>query len=189
MLQRTADPRTEDTIVYELLRTSRGATTGEVVGRATFHGGRTRVDAPEAIAIAVEELLGRAFVDRVQADERPRGYRRSGHGIVDMLVPGMAEHFIARMRGLWLSYPDGSVVTARPPGRHDLAPQPAAPTRSELAESNPPVTDPAVRRASLAAADRSFGVRSLVRAHAPEDGRRPDVPSGPLSRTDCGWVV
>jgi hypothetical protein len=99
----------------------------------------------------------------------------------------MAEHFIARMRGLWLSYPDGSVVTARPPGRDDV--QPAAPIRSELAESNPPVTDPAVRRASLAAADRSFGVRSLVRAHAPEDGRRPDQPAGPLSRTDCGWVV
>jgi len=39
-----------------------------------------------AVRVAVEELLGRAFVDRVQADERPRGYRRSGQGIVDMLV-------------------------------------------------------------------------------------------------------
>ena len=79
------------------------------------------MDAPEAVSVAVLELLQRPFVDRVQADERPRGYRRSGRGIVDMLVPGMAEHFIARMRGLWLPYPDGTVVTAReatgPPDR------------------------------------------------------------------------
>ena len=62
---------------------------------------------------SLQQLVG-AHADRVQADERPRGYRRSGRGIVEMLVPGMAEHFIARLRGLWLSYPDGSVVTARP---------------------------------------------------------------------------
>src|SRR5918996_1324058 len=76
MIDQHADPRTEDTLVFELLR-------------------------------------GRAFVDRVRPDERPRGYRRTGRGIVDLLVPGMPEHFIARMRGLWLSYPDGSVITAR----------------------------------------------------------------------------
>jgi hypothetical protein len=193
MLQRTADPRTEDTIVFELLRTPRGASTPEVVGRAVFRGGRTRVDAPEAIAVAVEEQLSRAFVDRVQADERPRGYRRSGRGIVDMLVPGMPEHFIARMRGLWLSYPDGSVVTARE-STTEGAPH-AEPTRAsflpDLAESNPPVTDAAVRRSTLAAADRSLQARPLVRAHAPFDGLRPDeeVASGPVGRSDCGWVV
>ena len=114
MIDRTADPRTDDTLVYELVRTERGAADPEVVGRATFQGGRVVVEAPESVKVAVEEQLSRAFVDRIQADERPRGYRRSGRGIVEMLVPGMAEHFIARLRGLWLSYPDGSVVTARP---------------------------------------------------------------------------
>jgi hypothetical protein len=189
MLQRSADPRTEDMIVYELLRTARGASTPEVVGRAVFRGGQSQVDAPESIAIAVEELLARAFVDRVRADERPRGYRRSGRGIVDMLVPGMAEHFIARLRGLWLSYPDGSVVTARVAGAGD-GPQQEAPRASlaaDLAES-PPITDAAVRRGTLANADRQ--ARPLVRAHDPYDGLRPEEASGgPLSRSDCGWLV
>src|SRR6187399_2004388 len=107
------DPRTEDTLSYALLSTKRNAGEPTVVGHATFKNGTTIVDAPDAIRTAVEELLDRAFVDRVRADERPRGYRRTGHGIVDLLVPGMPEHFIARMRGLWLSYPDGSVITAR----------------------------------------------------------------------------
>jgi hypothetical protein len=192
MLQRTADPRTEDTIVFELLRTPRGASTPEVVGRATFRGGRSRVDAPEAVAVAVEELLSRAFVDRVQADERPRGYRRSGSGIVDLLVPGMAEHFIARMRGLWLSYPDGSVVTAREsvPEAGTHAEPPRASLLPDLAESNPQVTDAAVRRSTLAAADRSLQARPLVRAHAPLDGIRPEeIATGPVGRSDCGWLV
>ncbi len=113
MLKQPTDPRTEDTIVFELVRANRRTGDSEMVGRAIFAGGETRVDAPEAVSVAVLELLQRPFVDRVQADERPRGYRRSGRGIVDMLVPGMAEHFIARMRGLWLPYPDGTVVTAR----------------------------------------------------------------------------
>jgi hypothetical protein len=191
VIDRIADPRTEDRIVFELLRTPRGSAMPEPIGRATFQDGRTTVEAPEAVAIAVEELLARAFVDRIQADERPRGYRRSGRGIVDMLVPGMAEHFIARMRGLWLSYPDGSIVTAReaidarPPAGTATAP-------AERIEGGPPVTDPAVRRATLAAADRVLGTRPLVRPHAPEVGVRPEPEfpaTGPLSRTDCGWLV
>lgn len=186
MIDRTADPRTDDTLVYELLSTPRGATEPEVVGRATFHGGRSRVDAPEAVRVAVEELLSRAFVDRVQADERPRGYRRSGRGMVDMLVPGMAEHFIARLRGLWLSYPDGSVVTAR-----SAESASSLPTASDPSDAGSPVTDPRIRRATLVRADRLLGTRPLVRAHAPEDGTRPGqaLSTGPISRTDCGWVV
>lgn len=186
MIDRTADPRTEDTLVYELLRTARGATEPEVVGRATFRAGRTVVDAPDGIRIAVEELLERAFADRIQADERPRGYRRSGSGMVDMLVPGMPEHFIARLRGLWLSYPDGSVVTARPGsamGSVESVPEPS--------DTGSPVTDAQVRRTTLVSADRRLGTRPLVRTHAPEDGRRPEgeLPAtGPLNRTDCGWI-
>jgi hypothetical protein len=84
------DPRTEDTLVYELVRTDRASEKGETVGTATFSAGQSTVDAPESVAIAVRELLARGFVDRVKADERPRGYRRSGHGMVDMLVPGRA---------------------------------------------------------------------------------------------------
>src|SRR5687767_13272994 len=140
MLDRYADPRTEDVIVFELLRTARGEPEPTSAGRATFSNGRTSVDAPEAIKVAVEELLERAFVDRVQADERPRGYRRSGSGIVDMLVPGMAEHFIARLRGLWLSYPDGSVVTARPGSVMS-----SLPTVTDPSDTGSPVTDARVR--------------------------------------------
>lgn len=190
MIDRSADPRTEDTIVFELLRTAPGATSPEVVGRAIFRGGRSRVDAPDEVAVAVSEQLERAFVDRVQADERPRGYRRSGRGIVDMLVPGMPEHFIARLRGLWLSYPDGSVVTAREAA---IAPATGPPfPHPDLAEAGPPVTDPSVRRSTLAAADRTIGSRPLVRPNAPETGIRPEPTASaaqPVSRTDCGWLV
>lgn len=189
MLDRSADPRTEDVIVFELLRTERGAVEPTVVGRATFANGRTSADAPEAIKVAVEEQLERAFVDRVQADERPRGYRRSGSGIVDMLVPGMPEHFIARMRGLWLSYPDGSVVTARQgSGTSGIAAAESPP------ESAPPVTDPATRRSTLADADRAVNKRPLVQTHAPDTGIRPAGAlayrgTGPVGRSDCGWLV
>jgi hypothetical protein len=186
MIDRHADPRTDDTLVYELLVTRRGEAEPEVAGTATFRGGRSRVEAPEAIRVAVEELLSRAFVDRVEADERPRGYRRTRRGIVDMLVPGMAEHFIARLRGLWLSFPDGSVVTARAAGSVSSVPTIAEPT-----DAGPPVTDPRVRRATLVRADRLLGTRPLVRAHVPDDGTRPlaELASGPMSRTDCGWLV
>lgn len=183
MINRLGDPRTEDTIVYELLRTPRGSTAAEVAGRAIFRGGRVTVEAPESIRLAVEEQLNRAFVDRLQADERPRGYRRTGRGIVEMLVPGMAEHFIARMRGLWLSYPDGSVVTARAGIGAGAPTQPAV--RSEPAEA-PPMTDPAIRRGTLATTD--LASRPLTRSNAPQTGVRTDeAPS--VNRTDCGWLV
>jgi hypothetical protein len=189
MLDRQADPRTEDVIVFELLSTHRGASAPEVVGHATFQGGVSRVEAPDAVRIAVEELLARAFVDRVQADERPRGYRRSGRGMVDLLVPGMAEHFIARLRGLWLSYPDGSVVTAREAGVEAASRQ-----LPDVAEGGPPITDPTIRRESLRDADRTVNSGPLVRAHAPGTGLRPEgslghAGVGPVSRTDCGWLV
>lgn len=186
MIDRTSDPRTDDTLTYELLLTPRGATEPQVAGLATFRGGRSRVEAPDAIRVAIEELLSKAFVDRVQADERPRGYRRSGHAMVDMLVPGMAEHFMARLRGLWLSYPDGSVVTARAAGSVS-----SLPTASDPSDAGSPVTDPRIRRSTLVRADRLLGTRPLVRAHAPDDGTRPGhaLATGPVSRTDCGWLV
>ena len=114
MIDPIARLRTEDTIVYELLQGTKGSDRSTVVGTATFRDGESSIDAPEAVAVAVRELLARPFVDRVRADERPRGYRRSQRGQVDLLVPGMAEHFVARMRGLWLPYPDGTLITARP---------------------------------------------------------------------------
>ena len=189
MIDRQADPRTEDVIVFELLRTERGGAEPQVAGTATFRNGTTSVDAPEAIRVAVQELLDRAFVDRVQADERPRGYRRTGRGIVDMLVPGMAEHFIARLRGLWLSYPDGSVVTAR-----QRTGAGAALAVAEAGDAAPSVTDAATRRSTLAGADRAVNKSPLVRAHAPETGIRPARAlahrgTGPVGRSDCGWLV
>ena len=188
MIDRTADPRTEDRIAFDLLRTEQGGEP-QVVGTAVFRNGAATIEAPEAIRVAVEELLGRAFVDRVQADERPRGYRRSGHGIVDMLVPGMAEHFIARLRGLWLSYPDGSVVTAR-----QRTGASATIAVADSPDSAPPVTDAATRRSTLAGADRAVNKSPLVRSHAPETGIRPAQAlahrgTGPVGRSDCGWLV
>ena len=189
MIDRHADPRTDDTIVFELLSTARGSTELRMVGRATFRRGTASVEAPDAIRIAVEEQLARAFVDRVQADERPRGYRRSGRGMVDLLVPGMPEHFIARLRGLWLSYPDGSVVTAR----EASAGGSTAIELPDVVDIGPPVTDPSVRRGTLASAEQALGARPLVRPHPPVLGVRPNDdeahPDGPVRRTDCGWVV
>ena len=190
MLDPHADPRTEDTLAYDLLSIRSGDAEPDVVGRAIFSGGKVRVEAPEAIRIAVEELLARAFVDRVQADERPRGYRRSGQGIVEMLVPGMPEHFIARLRGLWLSYPDGTVVTARAAEGGSLT----AVTVPDSTDVGPPVTDARIRRATLTSADVTLGTRPLVRGHAPDTGIRPLGESAigsvePVGRTDCGWLV
>ena len=182
MLTQPTDPRTGDTIVFELQRANRRNGETETVGRAVFSDGKTRVEAPEAISVAVHELLQRPFVDRVQADERPRGYRRSGRGIVDMLVPGMAEHFIARMRGLWLPYPDGTVVTAR---EAVGAPLPSIAERVEMA---PSVTDPAVRRGTLAESAEILNARPLVKANDPLSGVRPSSERPDVSRTDCGWI-
>lgn len=184
MLDSHADPRTEDTLAYDLLQGRAGGDPA-VVGRATFRAGQVTIDAPENVRVAVEELLARAFVDRVQADERPRGYRRSGSGMVEMLVPGMPEHFIARMRGLWLSYPDGSVVTARAASGASLP----AVTAPDSTDVGPPVTDAVVRRATLAAADDTVGRRPLVLAHPPETGTRPAGVAPTVGRTDCGWLV
>ncbi len=186
MLDRPTDPRTEDRIVFELVSTDRASGAQTVIGSATFQDGRSLVDAPESVSVAVTDLLHRAFVDRVQADERPRGYRRSGRGMVDMLVPGMAEHFLARMRGLWLPYPDGTLVTAR-----ESAP-PMGPARlqdPEAAEAGPPVTDPSVRRASLAESNQILNVRPLVPANPPASGLRMVGERSDVNRTDCGWVV
>lgn len=187
MIDPIARLRTEDTIVYELLQGRQGGDSPEVVGTATFSDGASTIEAPEAVAVAIRELLARPFVDRVRADERPRGYRRSARGQVDLLVPGMAEHFVARMRGLWLPYPDGTLVTARPAtGRSATrAPRPAIP---EVSEEEAPVTDPAVRRASLAESSEVLSARPLVRANDPETGLRP-AEHRAVARTDCGWVT
>ena len=185
MIDRPTNPRTEDRIAFELIRTDRASGQAEVVGRATFQEGRSTVEAPEAVAVAVRELLGRAFVDRVQADERPRGYRRSGSGQVDMLVPGMAEHFMARLRGLWLPYPDGTVVTAREAsaalaaGRHEAV---------DVIDAGA-VTDPSVRRMTLAESDEVLRARPIVQANPPVVGLRPAAERTEVNRTDCGWIA
>lgn len=179
--------RTEDTIVYDLLAGGQGNEQPDVVGTATFRDGASRVDAPEPIAVAVDELLKRPFVDRVAADERPRGYRRSHRGTVDLLVPGMPEHFVARMRGLWLAFPDGMLITARPATRLP-PPRGRGVAAPEVSEGEPPVTDPAVRRATLAESTELLSVRPLVRANDPETGLRP-AEERAVARTDCGWLV
>lgn len=184
MLSRSRDPRTEDAITYDLVRT--GPSGEEVVGSATFQGGRSRVSGPENVTAALEELLAQPFVDRVRSDERPRGYRRSGQGQVDMLLPGMAEHFVARMRGLWLAFPDQTVVTAREGRLRPTASTPAP--GPEPGEAGPPVVDPAVRRSTLERADDTVSARALVRAAAPAPGTRPPG-SVAVRRTDCGWIV
>ncbi len=187
MIDPIARLRTEDTIVYELVQGSQGSDDSSVVGTATFRDGTSTVDAPQKISLAVEELLARPFVDRVQADERPRGYRRSRAGQVDLLVPGMPEHFVARMRGLWLAYPDGALITARPAIGTPLVPGPRA-ALPDIAEGEAPVTDPAVRRATLADSGELLGAGPLVRASEPATGIRP-AQDRAVARTDCGWLV
>jgi hypothetical protein len=184
VISRAADPRTADRIAYELLRTPTAGEPAAVIGEAVFSNGKITVEAEENVAVAVRELLDRPFVDRVQADERPRGYRRSGSAQVDLLVPGMPEHFIARMRGLWLPYPDGSVITARESGTLQ-APQPVL--LPEPVESVPSVVDPTTRRATLAISEETAGGRPLVRPHPPLPGDRAE--EVPAHRTDCGWLV
>jgi hypothetical protein len=184
VLSRHSDPRTEDVITFDLVRT--GPDGESVVGTAVFQAGRSRVDAPEAVTAALEELLAQPFVDRVRADERPRGYRRTGQGQVDLLVPGMAEHFVARMRGLWLAFPDQTVVTAREGRVQPAAPPPTA--LPDAAEAGPPVVDPAIRRSTLERADNAVSARALVRAADPDAGTRPSG-SVAVRRTDCGWIV
>jgi hypothetical protein len=186
MLDRPADPRTEDTIVFELVRTDRSSGEGGPIGRATFADARAVVDAPEEVRVAVEELLAKPFVDRIRADERPRGYRRSGSGIVEMLVPGMPEHFIARLRGLWLAYPDGTLVTAREAGT-----TPRGPGIERLAGSDAgaPVTDPGVRRATLVDSSAILNARPLVKPNEPLSGLRPADERVGVARTDCGWIT
>ena len=179
--------RTEDTIVYELLQGRQGGDQTTVVGTAIFRDGESSIEAPEAVSVAVRELLTRPFVDRVRADERPRGYRRSRQGQVDLLVPGMAEHFVARMRGLWLPYPDGTLITARPATARPPARGPR-PSMPEVSEEEAPVTDPAVRRASLAESSEVLGAGPLVRANDPETGLRP-ADQRAVARTDCGWLT
>ena len=101
-----------------------------------------------------------------------------------MLVPGMAEHFVARLRGLWLAYPDGPVVTARP---LEAAPEVRRPPTAHVAEGSSPVSDPAVRRSSLGESNAILTTRPLVAGNAPEDGLRP-AGERTLARTDCGWI-
>jgi hypothetical protein len=184
MLSRSSDPRTEDVITYDLVRS--GPQGEAVIGSATFQAGRWQVTAPENVRASLEEQLAQPFVDRIRADERPRGYRRSGQGQVDMLIPGMAEHFVARMRGLWLAFPDQTVVTAREGRVRASAPSAAA--LPEAAETGPPVVDPSVRRSTLERADDAVSARALVRAADPDAGTRP-AGSVAVRRTDCGWIV
>ena len=61
-------------------------------------------------------------------------------------------------------------------------------------EAGPPISDPAIRRTTLREAERTLNSGPLVRAHPPDTGLRPEralahAGSGPISRTDCGWLV
>ena len=81
---------------------------------ATFRDGQSTVEAPERFA-GRRRAPRRPFVDRVPGGRAAAGLPpQPGRPMVDLLVPGMPEHFVARMRGLWLAYPDGSLITARP---------------------------------------------------------------------------
>jgi hypothetical protein len=57
-----------------------------------------------------------------------------------------------------------------------------------VAEGEAPVTDPAVRRASLADSGELLGAGPLVRANEPVTGVRAGEIRA-VARTDCGWLV
>ena len=93
------------------------------------------------------------------------------------------------MRGLWLSYPDGSVITARAA----TAGSSTAVALPEATDVGPPVTDARTRRSTLGAADRTLGTRPLVLSHPPDTGIRPAARRPPsrwrrsAAPTAAGW--
>ena len=58
----------------------------------------------------------------------------------------------------------------------------------DIGEGEAPVTDPAVRRATLAETAELLGAGPLVRGSEPVTGVRP-AEDRPVARTDCGWIV
>ena len=58
----------------------------------------------------------------------------------------------------------------------------------DVAEGEAPVTDPAVRRATLADSGELLGAGPLVRASEPATGIRSGEGRA-VARTDCGWLV
>jgi len=92
------------------------------------------------------------------------------------------------MRGLWLSYPDGSGITARETVPAASIPGPLLPM-PETSETTPAVVDPAIRRGTLEASAETAGGPPLVRGHAPLSGVRPSGQTLRAHRTDCGWIA
>jgi hypothetical protein len=84
----------------------------------------------------------------------------------------MAEHFVARLRGLWLAFPDQTVVTAREGRVQPAAPPPTA--LPDAAEAGPPVVDrPCDARPSSGPTTRSApGPSSEPPTRTPAPGRR-----------------
>ena len=52
----------------------------------------------------------------------------------------------------------------------------------------PSVTDPAIRRGTLAESAEILNARPLVKANEPLSGIRPSDERPDISRTDCGWI-
>ena len=66
-----------------------------------------------------------------------------------------------------------------------IAPAAAVPERGEM---GPSVTDPAVRRGTLAESTEILNTRPLVKANDPLIGIRSSDERPDISRTDCGWI-
>jgi hypothetical protein len=78
------------------------------------------------------------------------------------------------------------VVTAR----ERAITSPSGPTLPEPVDlGTAVVTDPSVRRVTLAETDRVLNARPIVRANPPVIGLRPPAERREVNRTDCGWIV
>ena len=81
---------------------------------------------------------------------------------------------------------DGTVVTAR----EAAASAPGRPRPSEPVEApTVVVTDPSVRRVTLAESEQVLNARPIVQANPPVVGLRGPDERHEVNRTDCGWIT
>jgi hypothetical protein len=79
------------------------------------------------------------------------------------------------------------VVTAREAAA--AAPRAAAGPAEPLDLPAVAVTDPSVRRLTLAESDQVLSTRPIVHANPPVVGLRPPAERRDVNRTDCGWIA
>ncbi len=114
MIDRRADPRTEDRIVFELLRTERGGAEPSVVGHATFANGRSTVDAPDAVESLIAESSTRRYDFGVTAGYLEFADKKTGAALIarlrDVLVRRLCVILPSAARAEATAWTDGELT-------------------------------------------------------------------------------